>query len=446
MHLALFPYLRGMRIRYAILTFLLLVSTGKSQTVEQARADLAVLCSDSLAGRGYQHNGHGRAAHYLSERFRDLGLEPWSPATGSSRPTWFQGFSFKINLVDSARLTLNHKALTVGKDFIVHPASGSLHQDISCKNLDYGMGEDWEGEKIEGKGVLMKLGFPPHYDQDSRNREMFQSQTELDFKLEMAALYKPAALFLVKDKLTASLASRRLDLPVIEVLRSAVPKKVNNASLQVATAIREVSAFNVMGVIPGQLYPDSFIIVSAHYDHLGTQGDAVFRGANDNASGVAFMLALAGELQKAENAPAYSIVFIGFGAEEAGLKGSRYFVRQLDSTLLPRIRFVLNFDLMGNGDQGICLVAGTDFPRLAGQVQQNMPASVPVELRANAPNSDHYPFIQAGVPALFTYTKGGPPWYHDVMDVPTAVSFPRWEELKQAYLKVLLNCPGCERP
>lgn len=434
-----------MRIRYAILTYLLFVSTVQSQTLEQARADLTFLCSDSLAGRGYQQNGHGRAAHYLSERFRDLGLQPWSPANTPSRPTWFQGFSIKLNLVDSARLILNKKALTIGKDFIVHPASGSFDQDVSCKNLDYGMGEDWEGEKTKGKGVFVKLGFPPHYDQDSRNREMFQSQTELDFKLEMTALYQPAALFLVKDKLTASLSTRRLDLPVIEIQRAAVPKKLNKASLHVTTGIREVSAFNVLGVIPGQLYPDSFIIVSAHYDHLGTQGAAVFRGANDNASGVAFMLALAGELQKTENAPPYSILFIGFGAEEAGLKGSRYFVRLLDSTLLPRLRFVLNFDLMGNGDQGICLVAGKDFPTLAGQVQQHLPASVPVELRANAPNSDHYPFIQAGVPALFTYTKGGPPWYHDVMDVPEAVTFPRWDELKQAYLKVLLNCPGCEK-
>jgi Zn-dependent M28 family amino/carboxypeptidase len=62
---------------------------------------------------------------------------------------------------------------------------------------------------------------------------------------------------------------------------------------------------------------------------------------------------------------------------------------------------------------------------------------MPVELRPNAPNSDHYPFIQAGIPALFTYTKGGPPWYHDVQDVPDALIFPEWENLKNAYLRTI---------
>ena len=81
---------------------------------------------------------------------------------------------------------------------------------------------------------------------------------------------------------------------------------------------------NLAAVVRGTIRPDSFLIVSAHYDHLGMMGPHVyFPGANDNASGVALLLELAAHYAKPENRPAYSVVFLLFGAEEAGLVGSR---------------------------------------------------------------------------------------------------------------------------
>lgn len=410
-----------------------------AQTLDQARKDVQTLCSDPMAGRGYQANGHGLAAKFIAERFSEIGLEPWSPDSVTGRLTWFQSFNFQVNSVDSLFLKVNNKTLRPGHDYILHPFSGSARGKYKAKDLEYGMGEDWEASKAQNKAVLLRLGYPPHYDQDSRSREMFTSQTEFAFKLEMAALYKPALMMIRKEKLTAGLASQALSYPIIEIHKSALPKKIKSVEADIQTKTQEVSTFNVMGCVPGSQFPDSLIIVSAHYDHLGKQGEAIFRGANDNASGIAFMLALAGELQKPENQPACTIVFIAFGAEEGGLKGSKYFVDHLNSSLKTRIKYVLNFDLMSNGNEGICLVAGTDFPALADKVKVALPKEIPLELRPNAPNSDHYPFIKAGVPALFTYTKGGPAWYHDVYDVPEVLVFPQWENLKTTYLNVILN-------
>jgi hypothetical protein len=408
-----------------------------AQSLEQARQDVQTLCSDLFAGRGYQDNGHGLAANYISQRFNQLGLEPWSSEKIDGKATWFQPFALRVNQVESLSVRLNKKQLQPGTDFILHPLSGSITGNYRIKDLEYGMGEDWEGNKIQNRAVIFQMGYPDDYRQDTKTREMFQSQTELAFKLEMAALYHPSMLLIRKKKLTAGLASQALPYPIIEINEDAVPRKVKFISAHVETKVQDVSAFNVIGGILGSKHPDSLIILSAHYDHLGKQGTALFRGANDNASGVAFLLALAGEFKKPENQPECTLLFIAFGAEEAGLKGSRYFVEHLPDAVRNKIKFVLNFDLMGNGSAGICLVAGTDFPALAEQVKVNLPAGMSAELRPNAPNSDHYPFIQAGIPALFTYTKGGPPWYHDVFDVPEALIFPEWENLKNAYFQTI---------
>lgn len=412
-----------------------------AQTLQQAFADVQALCTNEMAGRGYQDNGHGKAAQFISGRFAALGLEPWQPQAVEGRKDWYQGFQFQVNLVDSVALSVNRKKLQPGKDFIVHGLSGTASGAFRVAQLDYGMGEDWEAGKVTGKATMLKLGFPPHYEQNEKNQQMFMPQTKLAFKLEMANIYRPALMILCKDKLTAGFGTQALPYALLEVRNEALPPKPQKLEAYIKTSLQTINAYNVMACIPGGKYPDSLIIVSAHYDHLGRQGEAVFRGANDNASGVAFMLGLAGYLAELETPPDYTVVFIAFGAEEVGLKGSTHWVQQVDSSLLKRVRFMLNFDLMGNGDEGICLVAGEEFPDLAARIKKQLPSEYPIEIRPNAPNSDHYPFVRAGVPAIFTYTKGGPPWYHDVMDTPDAVKFPSWNLLLNTYARVILHNP-----
>ncbi len=182
---------------------------------------------------------------------------------------------------------------------------------------------------------------------------------------------------------------------------------------------------NLAAVVRGSVQPDSFLVVSAHYDHLGMMGSKTyFPGANDNASGVALLLELAAHYAQPANRPAYSVAFLLFGAEEAGLVGSSYFV-QHPLLPLPRIKFLLNLDLLGTGEEGATVVNGrvheAAFRQLTAlnDAQHYLPR---LTARGPAANSDHFPFSEAGVPAFFMYTRGGSLAYHDVHDQPAALS------------------------
>ncbi|UOQ78652.1 M20/M25/M40 family metallo-hydrolase [Hymenobacter sp. 5516J-16] len=237
------------------------------------------------------------------------------------------------------------------------------------------------------------------------------------------------AVITLVPKLTASLAPMQSRQLRLEALPHPWLTGTNNYSglPPAATAKLRVDAQlktahhtqNIVGYLPGRIQPDSFLVVTAHYDHLGTMGKRTyFPGANDNASGVAMLLELAAHYARPENRPACSLVFIAFGAEEAGLVGSKYFV---EHPLVPltSIRFLLNLDLMGTGEEGATVVNGRVFERQYQQLTQvnatvrYLPA---LTARGRAANSDHYYFSERGVPSFFLYTRGGSKAYHDVAD------------------------------
>jgi Zn-dependent M28 family amino/carboxypeptidase len=174
-----------------------------------------------------------------------------------------------------------------------------------------------------------------------------------------------------------------------------------------------------MAYIPGKEVTDTFIVFTAHYDHLGKIGpDVIFRGANDNASGVAMMLSLAKYFSENRHLCKYSIAFIAFAGEEAGLIGSKFFTMN-PVFPLKNIRLLVNVDLMGGGEDGITVVNAKENPRifnLMKSINDELQLLKAIKERSNAPNSDHYYFAEAGVPAIFIYTMGTYKHYHDVND------------------------------
>jgi Zn-dependent M28 family amino/carboxypeptidase len=142
-----------------------------------------------------------------------------------------------------------------------------------------------------------------------------------------------------------------------------------------------------------------------------------FPGANDNASGVSQLLSLAKYF--AAHPQRYSMVFIAFAGEEAGLLGSKYFS---EHPLMPlrSIRFLINLDIEGTGNEGIMVVNATIYTRefnLLQQLNNQNHYFVKIGSRGKAANSDHYWFTQLGVPAFYMYTMGGIKAYHDVFDI-----------------------------
>ena len=133
----------------------------------------------------------------------------------------------------------------------------------------------------------------------------------------------------------------------------------------------------------------------------------------------------------AKEPPRYDVLFIAFAGEEAGLQGSRWCVtdRPID---LSRIAMMVNLDLNGTGEEGITVVNSTAqqkfFDKLT-EINKKDNLLVNVKPRGPACNSDHCPFVEKGVPAVFIYTMGGISAYHDVFDKPETLPLTDYGDL-----------------
>jgi aminopeptidase YwaD len=271
------------------------------------------------------------------------------------------------------------------------------------------------------------------------------SNDSLRHSLEVAS----ARITLVPQKLTASLSAEQSSQIRLQLLTSRWRQDLPLLTIDVEASLKHrYPTQNIVGYLPGRIQSDSFLVVTAHYDHLGQMGShTYFPGANDNASGTAMLLELAAYYAQPEHQPCYSLVFIAFGAEEAGLVGSRYFVEH-PLIQLSRIRFLVNLDLLGTGDEGVTVVNGREFLsqfQLLQRLNESQRAVPSLAARGRAANSDHFPFSELGVPAFFLYTRGGITGYHDVHDRAETLpltAFANVFGLLRAFLNALQTPPA----
>ncbi len=413
----------------------LFFQTGLSYAQEQsiviihAHQFIDSLTSPYMHGRGYVYKGDSLAADYLKKQFSDLGLKSFGK-------DYYQHFNFNVNTFPgNTDIESDNNKLLVGEDFILKGNSGSVKGKFelvrySSKQLD-SKKEKKKFKNIDftNKVVLLnKSGFEK-IDDGKNLLAVFESNL---FKAK-------AVLFIEPTKLTAGFAQKESEYSLVTILESSTNKLGDSIYLDIQNKLlTNYKSQNVIGFIPGSTYPDSFIVFSAHYDHLGRMGGAYFPGANDNASGCAMLLTLADYYKK--NPPKYSIALMAFGAEEVGLLGSKYHVENplFD---LKKIKFLVNIDIMGTGDEGIKVVNATvhktEFDTLVSinKVKNLLPA---VQPRGKAANSDHYFFEEAGVKTFFIYTLGGIKAYHDIFDKAETLPLTKFEE---AY-KLLIEFAG----
>lgn len=408
-------------------------SAAEKEILKEARLTLDTLCSETFAGRGYVDKGHQKAADYLSERFKQMGLKPLM--TGG---VYQQKFPLTINLATEVALTINGEDLVPGQDVIVNRYSGS--GSAEGKIVDCGYGLKPPKRSLEGKIAMFRDGWSEKIANDSERKKEYQNLSRSTDRVAMLMNAKPLAIIVIQKKLTAGFSREALSLPVVEVREEALSSKPRTGTVQVKAEMTNLTSQNVIGMVEGKQVSDTAIIISAHYDHLGKLSSAFFTGANDNASGTTMLLSMAEYFSKAENQPYYSMIFIGFGGEETGLIGSGYYVNAQPVFPLEKTKFILNLDLMGNGIEGIMAVGGKDFPGYFDQLVslndslENVPV---VRARTNAPNSDHYFFLENGVPGFFIYTLGGPPHYHDVNDNPSTIELSKYVEVRELLIKFL---------
>ncbi|WP_169513145.1 M28 family metallopeptidase [Hymenobacter aerophilus] len=388
-----------------------LAATAPAAAQDMARVRQAItqLTAPELHGRGYVQGGEQRAAAYLQGRFRALGLQPLAPE-------YYQFFTLPVNTFPGrAELRADNQPLQPGLDFIAAPDSGPGNVHGPVYQLDSLV---FTQSQARQKLLATPLAKSVLVLTQAQAKRLADLPPAVQAHLATAT----AQLTLMPGKLTASVAGEQAPRPRLEVRAAAWPASARTVRLRLDARLEPAyRTQNVVGYLPGTARPDSFVVVSAHYDHLGRLGrDTYFPGANDNASGVAMLLELAAYYAQPENRPAYSVAFLAFGAEEAGLVGSRYFVEH-PLIPLPAIRVLTNLDLLGTGSEGLTVVNGRVFENQFARLQRlnAVGGYVPsLAARGRAANSDHFPFSERGVPALFFYTRGGITAYHDVLDRP----------------------------
>jgi hypothetical protein len=178
---------------------------------------------------------------------------------------------------------------------------------------------------------------------------------------------------------------------------------------------------------------DQWIILAAHFDHLGVRGGKLYPGADDNASGVAMMLEVARCLTRAPARPRRSVMFIGFDLEETGLFGSRYFVAH-SPVPLERVALFVTADMIGRSLAGVCddhvFVIGTEHaPGLRPWIQEaGKGRQLTIDLLGAdllvLNRSDYGPFRSRSIPFLF-FTTGENPRYHTPQDTPDTLDHPK---------------------
>ena len=165
-------------------------------------------------------------------------------------------------------------------------------------------------------------------------------------------------------------------------------------------------ASNIIAYAKGSTKPDDYIVVSAHYDHVGKKGDEVYNGADDNASGIGALLSMAKYFS--DNPPLHSIIFVAFDAEELGLEGAKYFV---EDTKDLNIVLNINMDMIGRSSKNELYVVGSRYyPELSTIINdfQNPTKTKLLVGHDGSDNkqdwtysSDHGPFHKEGIPFLY---------------------------------------------
>jgi len=409
---------------------------------------IQVLAADSLEGREVGEPGELMAAQYIRDVFTSAGLEP-----KGTDGDYFQPFSFikRIDLGEKNRLVLNGEELQLHEEFLPlkHSASARFEFD-EIVDVDYGIktGEghgaynDYEGKEVEGKAVLIKRFAPSSEDNPHINFDKFSSLTD---KVNTAVAHKAAAVLFITPEdqddtlnvITSSHVNPK-DIPIIFLRRKALERlgldlgRPALSSLDGETELIKTrdTTRNVVGYIPAA--NDTTVIIGAHFDHLGWgTSTSLYRGpekkihpgADDNGSGCAALLELARYYSSVRDQLKYSVLFIGFTGEEAGILGSSYFARNMtiDSS---KVRMMVNMDMIGrlkDQENGLAILGtGTclEFKSYFDSLRYD-DLKLTFKESGTGP-SDHTAFYNRKIPVLYFFT-GAHSDYHKPTDVPELI-------------------------
>ncbi len=455
-------------------------------TVKDLKASVYYLASDSLKGRKTGEAGDLLAAEYIREKFQNAGLQLLDE-------NGFQPFKLvtSAQVGDGNELTIDGTSFEVKKDFL--PYAFSDNTKVSAGVVFAGFGievnkdtlkwDDYKGVDASGKWVLALQGDP---DLENEQSPFVEFSTDRA-KALLASDKNAAGLILVagkkyseKDELAPLIFdknSSRYSIPIIQVTREVADKilagtgqtiekleakieKNNqtehlnlNAKIEATINVlqKETESRNVVAMLPGTdpNLIDQYVVVGAHFDHLGMGGPgsgsravdtiAIHNGADDNASGVAEVIELA-EKAASEKSNRRSIIFVCFSGEEMGLIGSSAFTNN-PPVPLEKIDAMLNFDMVGRLDTttNALSVGGTQTAKEFESILKDLNPGFDLAMSPEGVGpSDHASFYIKDIPVLF-FTTGAHPDYHTPYDDADKIHYEGEKKVAEYSYKILMD-------
>jgi Zn-dependent M28 family amino/carboxypeptidase len=440
-------------------------------------AHIKILASDEFEGRAPGTKGEELSVQYISDQFKQTGLNPGNPDGSYVQEVPLAGIKSEPRM----SFTVGDKTIELKypDDFVA--SSARLQPEIKVNNSDvvfvghgivapeYGW-DDYKDANVRGKTILMLINdpaIPDPKDPSKPDDKMFKGKAmtyygRWTYKYEIAAQKGAAAAVIIHEtgpaaypysvvKTSWAKENYEIDAPnknkdAVEVRswitldvakklladcgqdfdalkKSTITKEFRpvafnaKADIDIKQQLHSFKSHNVIGKLDGSdpKLQDEYVIYTAHWDHLGRhpklQGDQIFNGAIDNASGVASVIQLAGAFTKLNPPPKRSVLFMATTAEEAGLLGAKFYAEHplypLEKTLAD-----INIDTVNPWGKTRDI---EDLSNNNSALDDLLAVAAKRNGRVMAPNSqpekgsfyraDHFEFSKLGVPAL--YTGGG---------------------------------------
>jgi Zn-dependent M28 family amino/carboxypeptidase len=452
------------------------VKAAATITAADMKKHLYVIASAEMGGRDTPSPGLEKAADYIEAHFKSLGLLP------GNKDSYRQYYPLYRDSMVSTHLRVNEMPFTLNTDF--QPSAGYNHSAemrfSEAVFVGYGIADgtidNYAGLEVQGKLVIIVDGTPAGYKAPASQR----NAGSMFGKISAAARKGAAGILVVSNtfprktmaapgnwsmngyKATANPFTFSISDNVLKAIMGADAAgfwdkmKENTAASKTYKANIDLSYFkqtvttqvsNVLGLLEGTDLKEEYVVLTAHYDHVGKRNDTtIYYGADDDGSGTTGILELAEAFVKAKQAghgPRRSILFMTVSGEEKGLWGSYYYanhpVYPLEKTTVD-----LNIDMIGRtgseylkdkdstnyiyiiGDDKL----SSDLAVITDQVNRTY-SNMKLDRKYNDPNdpnrfyfrSDHYNFAEKGVPIIF-YFNGTHADYHRPTDTPDKINYP----------------------
>ncbi|MFM7078390.1 MAG: M28 family peptidase [Bacteroidota bacterium] len=431
---------------------------------------VSVLASDSLEGRETAEPGMQKAVAYVEKELRSFGLKP---AFGNS---FRQEVPFVKWSLGSFTISLGEKEYIPGTDFYMLPPGNTNQLFFSSKSF-WVCAIDTFSSKIktpEHATIILLTSHVKNISNDSLN-------TLINATTKLIGEMKPAAV-LVERNFAGEREKRQIRrmengmLSVVNNQKEAQPpiayispsvyhdvrKKGKRHSKTIGPNIHikenmtiringyRTTCYNVAGIIPGVELSDEYVVLTAHLDHLGKRDSLIYYGADDDGSGCAAVLNLAGAFAEAKRQGETlkrSVIFMLFTGEEKGLLGSNFYT---ENPPVPMEKTIanLNIDMIGRVDtvsrpsnRYVYLIGSDRMSTDLHQISENTNTgccNINLDYTYNDPShpmrlyfrSDHYSFVKKGVPAIFYFT-GLHDDYHKPTDTVDKIDFEKTADITQ---------------